>query len=215
MNEKTPNQSDKKLYKFLQKYYATHGYIPSYQEMVDHTSAKSKGHISEQIKNLEKAGWLQRTPNKPRAIKLNKQAAPQRLFSLIPLAGVIQAGAPIPLPGSDFAMFLPDEAVDVGGLLPESALRKELFALRVQGDSMVDSNIQDMDTVIMEPVSTAKNGDMVAAWLPEEEEATLKHYFREKDRVRLQPANPAFEPYYCHPSKVEVQGRVVMVIRSC
>lgn len=219
MSENTPNPSDIKLYQFLEKYNNRYGYIPSYQEMIDHTSAKSKGHISEQIKNLEQAGWLERTPGISRAIRLLRSTAPaqpeRRLFAQVPMVGVIQAGAPIPLPNSDFAMFLPDEAIDVGGLLPENVLRKELFALRVQGDSMIDANIQDHDTVIMEPTNKANNGDMVAAWLIEKEEATLKHFYREKDRVRLQPANPKYLPIYCHPGKVEVQGRVVMVIRSC
>ncbi len=208
-------KSEKDLYHFLQSYTEENGYTPSYQEMVDHTSAKTKSHIAYQLKNLEKAGWIEKTPNKPRAIKLMLQQKVQSALTRIPLVGVIQAGAPIPIPGSDFAIFLPDEDIEVGGMLPESTLRKDLFALRVQGDSMIDSNIQDHDTVIMETVSEARNGDMVAAWLMEEEETTLKHFYREKERIRLQPANPKYQPIYCQPDKVQIQGRVVMVVRSC
>jgi repressor LexA len=113
-------------------------------------------------------------------------------------------------------MFLPDEDdIDVGGLLPESARRKTLFALRVQGESMIDSNVQDGDTIIMEQAREATNGQMIAAWLIDREETTLKHFYREKDQIRLQPANPEYKPIYSHPSQVQVQGRVVMVIRSC
>ena len=215
MNRQTPNQTDIRLYKFIEKFYNEQGYIPSYQEMMDNTSAKSKGHISEQLKNLEQAGWLQRTPNTSRAITLIKQFITPT-GSQIRLLGVIQAGAPIPLPNSDFAMFLPDEDdIDVGGLLPESARRKSLFALRVQGESMIDSNVQDGDTIIMEQTQEATNGQMIAAWLIDREETTLKHFYREKDQIRLQPANPEYKPIYSHPSQVQVQGRVVMVIRSC
>ena len=214
MNKQTPNQSDIRLYKFIEKFYIEQGYIPSYQEMMDNTSAKSKGHISEQLKNLEQAGWLQRTPNTSRAITLLKKlVAPNG--SRIRLLGVIQAGAPIPLPNSDFALFLPDDDIDVGGMLPEAVRRKNLFALRVQGDSMIDSNVQDGDTVIMEQTQAANNGQMIAAWLIDREETTLKHFYREKDKIRLQPANPKYDPIYSHPSQVMVQGRVVMVIRSC
>jgi repressor LexA len=215
MNDKTPNQTDEQLYRFIESYYNNHGYTPSYQEMVDGTSAKSKGHVSSQLKNLEQAGWLERTPNRPRAIKLNAQSTSKTYPTHIPLLGIIQAGAPIPLPNSDFAMFLPEDAVDVGSMLPESPRRRNLFALRVQGDSMIDSNIQNGDTVIMEHTNEAHNGQMVAAWLVEKEETTLKHFYREKDKIRLQPANPKYKPITCHPSQVQVQGRVVMVIRSC
>ncbi len=217
MNGKKPNKGEQKLYQFMQTYYTQNGYTPSYQEMVNHTAAKTKSHIAHQLKNLENAGWIEKTPNLPRAIRLNKtlHEAPATNRKHIRLVGVIQAGAPIPIPGSDFAMFLPDEDIDVGNMLPEQARRKDLFALRVQGDSMIDSNIRDQDLVIMEHTSQARNGEMVAAWLLDNEETTLKHFYKEKDRIRLQPANPQFKPIYCQPHQVQVQGRVLMVIRSC
>lgn len=215
MSRKNPSQGEQKLFRFLQSYYSEFGYTPSYQEMVDHTPAKTKSHIAHQLKNLENAGWIEKTPNLPRAIRLTKTLPGASSPNRIPLAGVIQAGAPIPIPGSDFAMFLPDEDIEVGHLLPAPTRKKELFALRVQGDSMIDSNIQDSDLVIMEHTNQARNGEMVAAWLLQDEETTLKHFYKEKDRVRLQPANPNFKPIYCQPNQVQVQGRVLMVIRSC
>ncbi|MEJ2757653.1 MAG: transcriptional repressor LexA [Anaerolineales bacterium] len=217
MSGKIPNKGEQKLYQFLHKYYSKYGYTPSYQEMVDNTASKTKSHIAHQLKNLENAGWIEKTPNLPRAIRLNKSLheTPASSPNRIRLLGVIQAGAPIPIPGSDFAMFLPDEDIEVGNMLPEYSRKKELFALRVQGDSMIDSNIQDHDLVIMERTNQARNGEMVAAWLLRDEETTLKHFYKEKDRIRLQPANPEFKPIYCQPSQVQVQGRVLMVIRSC
>lgn len=215
MKGKNPNPGEQKLYRFIQQYYAQNGYTPSYQEMVDNTSAKTKSHIAHQLKNLEKSGWIDKTPNLPRAIRLNKDLEEKRSMTRIPLVGVIQAGAPIPIPGSDFAMFLPDEDIEISGMLPIQTLKKELFALRVKGDSMTDSNIQDNDIVIMESANHARNGEMVAAWLLPDEETTLKHFYKEKDRIRLQPANPHYEPIYCKPNEVQVQGRVLMVFRTC
>lgn len=214
MKEKNPNPGEQELYRFIHEYYQEYGYTPSYQEMVDHTSSKTKSHIAHQLKNLEYAGWIDKTPNLPRAIRLNRnlQASSQ---GMIPLLGVIQAGAPIPLPSSDFAMFLPEDSIDVGSMIPPQKRRKDLFALRVLGDSMIDSNVQEDDIVVMEKANQADNGEMIAAWLLEDEETTLKHFYKEKNQVRLQPANPKYKPIYCQPNQVQVQGRVVMVIRTC
>ena len=91
---------------------------------------------------------------------------------------------------------------------------KEVFALRVSGQSMIDALIDDGDIVLMEPIKTAENGDMVAAWLKKEEEVTLKRFFKENDQIRLQPANSQMQPIFCDATNVEVQGRVVAVIRT-
>jgi repressor LexA len=215
MKGKNPNSGEKELYRFIHQYNQKHGYTPSYQERVDHTSSKTKSHIAHQLKNLEQAGWIEKTPNLPRAIRLNRSVSSQHSQGLIPLLGVIQAGAPIPLPNSDFAMFLPEDAVDVGSMIPVQKRRKDLFALRVLGDSMVDSNVQDGDLVVMEKALEANNGEMVAAWMIDDSETTLKHFYREKTQIRLQPANPQYKPIYCQPNEVQIQGRVVMVIRTC
>jgi len=215
MKGKNPNSGERELYHFIHDYHQQYGYTPSYQEMVDHTSSKTKSHIAHQLKNLEHAGWIEKTPNLPRAIRLNHAFQHNPSQGLIPLLGVIQAGAPIPLPGSDFAMFLPEDSIDIGSMLPVQKRRKDLFALRVLGDSMVDSNIQEDDIVILEKAQQANNGEMVAAWMLENEETTLKHFYKEKNRIRLQPANHKYKPIYCLPNQVQIQGRVVMVVRSC
>lgn len=215
MKEKQISSGERKLYHFIYQYSQKNGYTPSYQEMVDHTSSRTKSHIAHQLKKLENAGWIEKAPHRPRAIRLNHNIEPSHTQGMIQLLGVIQAGAPIPLPGSDFAMFLPEDAVDVGSMIPQHKRRKDLFALRVLGDSMIDSNVQDGDIVVMEKAVQANNGVMVAAWMLEDEATTLKHFYKEKNRIRLQPANPRYDPIYCQPNKVQIQGRVVMVIRSC
>lgn len=134
----------------------------------------------------------------------------------IPIAGRIAAGQPVPVPAASFSYYDPESMVDVAAsLLPRGEKVDELFALEVQGDSMVDAMVYDGDIVIMKKAQKARNGEMVAVWLTDRDETTLKYFYMEKERVRLQPANPTMEPIYIDdPSIVEVQGKVVMVIRQ-
>jgi repressor LexA len=134
----------------------------------------------------------------------------------IPIAGRISAGLPLPIPSTDFSYFDPDSMVDVAAsLLPRGEKGEGLFALEVQGDSMIDAMVYDGDLVIMKRANEARNGEMVAVWLSDRDETTLKYFYLEKGRVRLQPANPTMQPIYIDdPSVVEIQGKVVMVIRQ-
>ena len=131
----------------------------------------------------------------------------------IPLVGRIAAGEPLPIPDEmvDFAVF-GDETVDiVAGMLNNT---DNLYALHVRGQSMIDALVNDGDVVVMKHQNYADNGDMVAARLRQENETTLKRFYLEGDRVRLQPANPTMQPIYVPAEDVEVQGKVVMVIRQ-
>ena len=135
----------------------------------------------------------------------------------VPMVGRIQAGLPMPVPSSDFSYYDPDSMVDVASSLLPSRERsaKDLFALEVQGDSMIDAMINDGDIVIMKPAAEARNGEMVAVWLDDRDETTLKYFYKENGQVRLQPANPTMKPIYIDdPSSVRIQGKVVMVIRK-
>jgi repressor LexA len=134
----------------------------------------------------------------------------------IPVLGRIQAGNPMPVPGSDFSLFDAESMVDVArSMLPTREKVDDLFALEVQGDSMIDAMINDGDIVIMKPAREARNGEMVAVWLNTDSETTLKYFYRENGRIRLQPANPTFQPIIIeNPKDVEIQGKVVMVIRQ-
>ena len=134
----------------------------------------------------------------------------------VPLLGRIIAGSPMPVPPSDFSYFDAESMVDVASsLLPAKETGSNLFALQVQGDSMIDAMVNDGDIVIMKPAREALNGELVAVWLNDRDETTLKYFYRENGKVRLQPANPTMKPIYIDdPSIVEIQGKVVMVIRQ-
>jgi repressor LexA len=129
----------------------------------------------------------------------------------IPLLGRIAAGSPIPVPESDFSLF-DGETVDLArGVLPD---QEGLYALQVRGDSMIDALVNNGDIVVMKHQQHASNGEMVAVWIRDREETTLKHFYLEGDTVRLQPANPTMQPIFVPAANVEVQGKVVMVIRQ-
>jgi len=133
----------------------------------------------------------------------------------IPVLGRIVAGLPMPVPSSDFSYFDADSMVDIAGSLLPARDRDKLFALEVKGDSMIDAMINDGDLVVMKPATQANNGDMVAVWLTDKDETTLKYYFLENKTVRLQPANPTMDPIIVeNPDTVQIQGKVVMVIRQ-
>ncbi len=134
----------------------------------------------------------------------------------IPMVGRIAAGSPLPIPSSDFSYYDADSMVDVAAsLLPGNEKGSQLFALEVQGDSMIDAMVYDGDIVVMKPAHEANNGEMVAVWLEDRDETTLKYFYSEKGRVRLQPANPTMKPIMIEdPTTVKIQGKVVMVIRQ-
>ena len=130
----------------------------------------------------------------------------------IPVIGQIAAGLPIPVP-SDLMDAEPAETVDVSAdFAPHQG--RDLFALRVKGHSMIDALINDGDVVVLRKQITCENGETVAVWLRDEKETTLKKFYLENDRVRLQPANVTMDPIYTSPDNVEIQGKLVTVVRS-
>ncbi len=151
-------------------------------------------------------------------IKGKVQGMGQRIGEMlqIPIAGRIVAGLPIPVPPSDFSYYDSESMVEVASsLLPVSEKGSPLFALEVQGDSMIDAMVYEGDLVILKPANQAYNGEMVAVWLKDRDETTLKYFYLENGKVRLQPANRAMQPIYIDdPSTVEIQGKVIMVIRQ-
>ncbi len=176
------------------------GYSPTLQEIADHLGI-SKITVFEHVEALLRKGLLRRQANKARSLELTSSVRfPDDRPTLLPLVGRIAAGRPIE------AIELPD-AVDLETIFQS---RHPVRVLEVQGDSMIDEHIQEGDFVIYEERSNARNGDTVVA-LVNGEEATLKKFFREKSRIRLQPANEKYKPIYAED--VQVQGVVVGVIR--
>jgi repressor LexA len=134
----------------------------------------------------------------------------------VPIVGRIFAAVPVPVPASDFNYYDAESSINIArSLLPAREKGTELFALEVQGDSMIDAMVNEGDIVVMKKAERANNGEMVAVWLRDKDETTLKYFFNEGKRIRLQPANPTMKPIYIDdPKIVQVQGKVVMVIRK-
>jgi len=129
----------------------------------------------------------------------------------VPVLGTIAAGQPIPVPTEETWHTIVHETVEVPAeMLPRGV---QAYALRVQGDSMIDALVDDGDVVVLEATRTTEDGEMVAAWLTARQEATLKRLYREPGRIRLQPANRSVAPIYVDPDEVQVQGRVIGVLR--
>jgi repressor LexA len=207
------SERQKRIVKFLGEYVEENGYPPSIREIGAAAGISSTSVVSYNLKRLEEKGYISRDREISRGLKLaapGRQMAPQALVH-IPLLGRIVAGEPLPVPGSDFAL-MGDETVELTRDIlgdPEG-----LYALQVQGDSMIDALINDGDIVVMRHQQKVENGEMAAVWLKENEEVTLKRFYDEGAQVRLQPANPTMGPIYVNPRQVEVQGKVVMVVRQ-
>jgi len=199
--EERLSDRQQRILAFIEAFVAENGYPPTYEEIRAALDISTKSLVYHHLDALEGAGYLSRVPNTPRGIRL----AHSKTFR-VPRLGSIAAGLPISLGDPD-----PDDYIELTrDIVPE---QEGLYALKVVGDSMIDALINDGDVVILKHQHEARNGEMVAVWLRDRDETTLKRFFRENGRVRLQPANPRMAPLIVHPSRIQVQGRVVAVIR--
>ncbi|HOE69913.1 MAG TPA: transcriptional repressor LexA [Brevefilum sp.] len=217
------SERHKKILKFLKQFQAENGYPPSIREIGENTDISSTSVVNYYLKQLEEMQYIERENNVSRGIRLlrnlegNLLKAAQDITEMfsVPVIGRIVAGEPVPVPSSDFNYFDSETGIDIArSLLPPKEKTEDLFALEVQGDSMIDAMVNDGDIVIMRPVTQANNGEMVAVWLADRDETTLKYFYLEGGHVRLQPANPLMKPIIIDdPTHVQVQGKVVLVIR--
>ena len=232
MVRKSKGLSDRhyKIMSLLQEYAEIEGYPPSIREIGERTGITSTSVVNYYLEQLEKWGYIERDRRISRGLRvvpeklaelggaLRSAASAVNEFLHIPVIGPIGASLPMPLPASDFNYFDYETVVDVARSMLPVKKDDKLFALKVQGESMIDAMVNDGDIVIMRKVennSEAKNGEMVAVWLPEMDETTLKYFYKEKDGYRLQPANPTMKPMYVSKNKpLEINGKVVMVIRK-
>ncbi len=189
----TPKQ--KLVLEFIRDFIAEHGLAPTYDE-IGESIGTCKVTVLAHIQQLEKKGLIRRVPHASRAIELCDDRAQ------IPVVGAIQAGHPI----------LAVEEAEKQNLLDLVPVAGDVFALRVRGQSMIDDHIQDGDFVMLRKSTTADPGEVVVA-LIDDEEATLKRFFPQGPFVRLEPANAAFEPIVVERERVQIQGRVVGVMR--
>ena len=193
---------------FLTKYVDAHGYPPTVREIGEAVGLASPSTVHAHLANLERAGLLRRDPTKPRAIELRREPKAPLAADVhrLPLVGEVAAGGPL----------LAEENIEDYVAVPEPLSRGgEEFLLRVKGDSMVNAGILDGDIAVVQPQQEARDGEIVVALAGDDEsadEATLKRFFKEDGRVRLQPENDALEPIYAE--HVQILGKVTGVFRQ-
>ncbi|NMB55945.1 MAG: repressor LexA [Leptolinea sp.] len=238
MPRKTVGLSDRhrKIMEFLTTFVEKNSYSPSIRQIGESIGVKSTSLVDYYLNYLEQEGYIARDGRVSRSIRVFKPVYPEAggpslnpeilhgqnmsgsLSDIlrIPVFGRIVASAPLPMPPSDLAYFDPESSVEIArSLLPPREKINELFALEVDGDSMIDAMVNDGDIVVMKHAQDAVNGDMVAVWLDDENSTTLKYFYKENNRVRLQPANPSMKPILIDdPSSLRIMGKVVMVIRQ-
>ncbi len=189
---------------FIEGFVRFRGYSPSFEEIAEHFEYRSLATVHEHLSNLQEKGYIRKNYNESRSLELVRSEL--RLGAVeLPLLGMVAAGHPIEAIEDRETVTVPEDMV-AGSLAGH-------YVLRVRGDSMVEEGIRDGDYVIVQSRQTAHNGEMVIA-LVDGENATMKKYYREGGRIRLQPANAALEAMWFAEERVQVQGIVVGVIRK-
>jgi repressor LexA len=203
-----------KIVHYIAEYSDRKGMSPTIREIGDYLGVSSTSHVKHYLVALRRQELVSWTDNVARSFRLNGLV--QRDYA-VPIRwwGYIAGGQPISVPNQAEFSAYPDRVVSVLMSMLGPNDPEKLFALTVQGDSMVDANISDGDTVIFKPTQDAGNGDMVAVWLAEENTTTLKYFHRDVNGIVLKPANPAYKPIIVNrPEQVRIQGKVVAVIRK-
>ena len=199
------------ILQFLEDFISEHDYPPSIRDIQTGCDISSTSVVDYNLKRLEEKGYIRRDREVSRAIELlDGQGVRRRRTTVqVPVLGKIAAGIPLPVHPDQLA---PEDVLDLTEDIAGN--RNGLYALRVQGTSMIDALINDGDIVILEPQQTADPGEVVAVWIVDREETTLKKYYPEGARVRLQPMNSTMDPIYEDAANVEVQGKLVATIRA-
>ena len=202
------------ILEFVQEFYSQNGIPPTVRDIQKACELSSTSVVDYNLEKLREAGYLNRRPDVARGIEiLDQEGQPVSNAPRVQIVGAIAAGSPIPAWSTEGSAS--SEEFDTVEVSPELQRRHgKLFGLKVNGTSMIDALIDDGDVIVVKPAKEADNGDMVVAWLKKEEETTLKKFYAEGDRVRLQPANNTMEPIYSPAENVEVHGKVVYVIRN-
>lgn len=207
------SQKQRKILDFVRHFWLSSSYPPTVRDILNGCNISSTSVVDYNLDILEREGYIRRHPGISRGIELVSDSSAVIRNLKIPVIGQIAAGEPIPVPSPDtWDITAAADTMDI----PEELTRgkADIYALKVKGTSMIDALINDGDTVLMQHVNVVENGEMAAVWLRAEKEVTLKKLYREPGRIRLQPANSQMEPIYADPDNVEVQGRVIAVIRQ-
>ena len=202
MTEKPATERQTQILEVIRDFTTEQGYPPSVREIGERVGLSSSSTIHAHLKALEKRGMISRDATKPRAMRSQMSPPPPPLDAIVmPIVGKVAAGIPITA-----QEHLEGEFILPSGFVPRAS---DAFMLRIQGDSMMDAAILDGDLIVVRPQKTASNGEIVVAML--EGEATVKRFYREDNRIRLQPENRNMKPIYA--SDVEIIGRVEAVVR--
>lgn len=231
MSKKPLSKRQQNILQFIWEYREEHFRPPTIREIGSAVGISSTSVVNYNLTKLEERGYLSRDAEVSRGISFTdkarkflgimtekateaKEIVVESVSNLvkIPLVGNIVAGSPIEVGNDGFAVYDEEDAIEVSTTMLKGRV-DDLFALRVNGESMIDAMVNDGDIVIMRKQETAKNGDMVAVWLAGDT-TTLKYFFYDGDRIRLQPANPTMDPIFVNPKDVQVQGKVMMVMRQ-
>jgi repressor LexA len=188
-------------------------YPPTIRDIVSGCGISSTSVADYNLDILEREGYIRRHHEVSRGIELLNSLSLKHNKVTVPIIGQIAAGEPIPVPASDcWDNAASSETLEVTQDLIRG--KKDVYALKVKGFSMIDALINDGDVVLMQHTNTVENGAMAAVWLKNEKKATLKKVFVSPDRVRLQPANSQMKPIYVEPENIQIQGKLIAVIRK-
>jgi repressor LexA len=221
MSYDTLSERQRAILAFIQAHQDKHGFPPTIREIGKACNIPSTSVVNYNLNKLVDGGFITRSADKSRGIRLNTdslretplQFVDERNIFAVPLVGKIVASAPV-WPGDFGYYYDKDDMIQVPRAMLGNNDPSQVYALTVSGQSMIDAMIGDGDVVILKRQEVARNGEMVAVWLSDKNETTLKHFYDEGSKVRLQPANPLMDPIYVDKDKVHVQGRVLAVFRT-
>ncbi len=197
---------------FIRHFWEDRGYPPTVRDIVSGCRISSTSVVDYNLDILEREGYIRRHSGISRGIELLTRSPALEPSLRVPIIGQISAGEPIPVPAADtWDIASSSETLEVSKDLTGS--KKGVYALKVKGSSMIDALINDGDIVLMQYVNAVENGEMAAIWLKAERAVTLKKVYLEPSRIRLQPANSRMKPIYTDPDNIEIQGKVIAVIR--
>jgi repressor LexA len=200
------------ILEFIRRFGREQGFPPTIRDIVAGCRISSTSVVAYNLDVLEEQGYLKRHRDVSRGIELSGRDNQERQFQ-VPLIGIIAAGVPIPVPMPDSWNVIPSS--DTVPVLEDLILgRRDVYALKVKGTSMIDALINDGDIILLEHTNTVENGETAAVWLKQEKETTLKKVYRENGLIRLQPANSTMQPIYTPADNIEIQGRLIAVIRK-
>lgn len=207
------SERQQKILEFIREYVTDRHFPPTIREIGERVGISSTSVVKYNLEALERKGFIERDDDISRGMRLVEDAA-RRLTGLIqvPILGRIAAGVPIPVPDTSSPVFGYDKTIELTRDIVKD--EKNIYALEVHGDSMIDALIHDGDIVVMHHQARVENGELAAIWLRDKEETTLKRFYLEGEQVRLQPANPTMGPMFFPATQVQVMGKVLLVIRQ-